>query len=177
MPGLVAWQMWELSASCWMSWRMPSQNIVSGARRIMLANPRWAECNCRFMSGRRALGIEIRSPLRMMSFWWLKVSRMGKYGCTTEGSWHLSLGQPYLTALRNAWASTSPNMALRTLIIFSSGRACNAKTPAWCEKRPCCLGHKAGRHDSKCRRAAGCCQVHRMRNKRKINVVAVETHE
>jgi len=68
LPGLVAWQMWQLSASCWMSWRMPSQNMVSRARRIMLANPRWAECNCRFMSGRRTLGIQIRSPLRMMSF-------------------------------------------------------------------------------------------------------------
>ena len=32
-------------------------------------------------------------------------------------------------------------------------------SPVWCAKRPCLLGHKAGKHDSKCRRAAGCCQV------------------
>ena len=33
-------------------------------------------------------------------------------------------------------------------------------SPAQYEKRPCCWGHKAGRHGSECRVAPGCCQVH-----------------
>jgi len=98
-----------LDASCW-----PTQGELSVTAVSCQVGGPW--------------GSRYVHPWEWCHFWWLKVSRMGKYGCTTGGSWHLSRGQPFLTTLSNAWASTSLIMALRTLIKFSSGRGCNAFT-------------------------------------------------